>query len=353
MHGGAETYGRRQVIVVELFLLTLLVSFCWLMAGSSYLSAQPQLFATAIMVDLTFTAALCHWLLGIRRAGLARWTVLPVLAGGLALSRALLPSQSASTGTFALVIVAVLEGSALLLAALNIRKLLRELRAARRAGANAFDAFESALLTLAPSAPWLVAYARFELQIWTMFFMGWWLAPRPPDGPAVFTHHKERHWYALVGIFTFLVAVEGVLAHWLLHVYGFTTAKWLFTAGSAYALVWMLGDLQALRVYRSSIREQQREHSLSLRIGARGHSTIAVSNIAHVELGEWDKAGPGEELFVLFGKANVKLSLHAPNAYKPAFGGEKRIRTLLTQIDEPERFKRTLEQLNRDVCARA
>jgi hypothetical protein len=283
--------------------------------------------------------------LGVRLGGLPRWTILLVLAIGLAVGRALLPADIANTGTFALIVIALVECSALAFAAVNIRKIVRELSAAKRRGADGFDAFETALLALAPSAPGLVSYARFELQIWTMFLFGWRFTPRPPDGPTVFTHHKEPHWFAIVGIFTFLVMVEGALAHWLLHAYHFTTAKWIFAACSFYALVWLLGDVQALRVYRSSLQTSNSDHTLSLRIGARGHSTISVRNIASVEIGAWDKPGPGEELFVLFGKANVKLSFHEPNAYKPAIGGEKRIRTLLTQIDDPERFKRAVDQL--------
>lgn len=334
-----ETYRRNQVILAELVLLALLFVFCSLVVRSTYFEVNPELLGSAIMVDLTFTASVCHWLLGIRLAGLPRWTFVPVLAIGLGIGRVLLPASLANVGKFSLVAVALVECSALLLAVVNIRKIARAVRVARRAGGNGFDALEGALLTLAPSAPGFVSYARFELQIWTMCFAGWLFARRPADGPGVFTHHKQPHWFALVGVLMFLVVVEGVVAHVLLDAYHFTTTKWIFAAMSGYALVWLLGDLQALRVYRSSIRARNDEVILDLRIGARGHATILVHNIASVEIGAWEKAGPDEELFVLFGKANVKLSFHAPNAYKPAIGGEKRIRTLLTQIDDPERFR--------------
>jgi hypothetical protein len=350
MNERAGVYRRNHVIVVELSLLAALVSFCWMMARSSYFEAQPELIGNAIMVDLTFSAALCHWLLGIRLGGLAHWTTIPVLAAGLAIGRALLPSAIANTGAFTVVALALIETSALLLAIANIRKITRALREAKRAGIDRFDALEAALLALAPSAPGLVSYARFEVQIWTMALLGWFFAPRPPAGSGVFTHHKQPHWFALVGIFAFLVVVEGVLAHWLLHTYHFTTAKWIFAAMSCYAIVWLLGDVQALRVYRSSIRTLNGEPTLELRIGARGHAYIPVQNIASIELGTWQSPGPDEELFVLFGKPNVRLAFREPNAYKPAIGGEKRIRTLLTQIDDPERFKRELEQLSASAC---
>lgn len=333
---------RNQFVFLELVLLAVLVAFCCGMARSFYFRAEPELIGTAIMVDLTFTASLCHWLLGIRLAGLPRWTLVPVLALGLAIGRALLPADLANVGTFSIVAVALVESSALLLAILNIRKIVRAVRAARRVGVNGFDALERALSSLVPSAPGFVSYVRFELQIWTMCFVGWSFARRPADGPGVFTHHKERHWFALAGVLMFLVVVEGAVVHVLLDAYHVTTAKWIFAAMSGYALVWVFGDLQALRVYRSSISTRDGEPVLELRIGARGHATIPVRNIASVEVGSWDDAGPDEDLLVLFGKPNVKLSLHAPNAYKPAIGGEKRVRTLLTQIDDAEGFRAAL-----------
>jgi len=329
---------RKQVLVSELLLLTALITFCFFMARSTYLRADPQLIGTAIMIDLTFTASLCHWLLGIRLGGLPRWTLVPTFALGLAVGRALLPASIANTGAFSLVAIAVLECSALLVATVNLRKIARSVAAARRAGDNTFDALEAALLALAPSVPGLASYARFELQIWTMCCAGWFMTPRPAPGPGVFTHHKEPHWFALVGVLAFMVTVEGILAHVLLEAYHFTTTKWIFAASSGYALVWLFGDLQALRVYRSAIRG----HTLELRIGARGHATIALRNIASVELGAWAEADADEALFVLFGKANVKLSFHEPNTYKPAFSGAKRVRALLVQIDEPERFRTAL-----------
>ena len=335
----ASLYRRNQILVVELLLLASLVAFSCVMSRSAYIQAEPALIGNAIMVDLTFTATLCHYLLGIRLAGLPAWTAIPVLASGLGIGRMLLPSELAQTGTFSLIAIALMECSALLFAGVNVRKLARAVRAARRAGEDGFDALEGALLSLMPSAPWLVSYARFELQIWTMCFAGWSFARRPADGPGVFTHHREPHWFAIVGVFLFLVMVEALVVHVLLHTYHFNTAKWIFAAMSGYALVWLLGDLQALRVYRSSIRTRDGGPILELRIGARGHATIPVRNIASVEVGSWEKAGPDEELFVLFGKANVKLSLHAPNAYKPAIGGEKHVTTLLTQIDDAEGFR--------------
>lgn len=333
------------VILAELPLLLGIVGFTWFVTKSAVFQAEPRVFGIAVTVDLTVTASVCHWLLGIRLGGLPCWTVVPLSAAGFAVSRALLPADFEDSEAVAAVVVALIEGSALLLLVLNVRSIARDVRTDTAVGVNGFDALENALLKLAPSMPRLAAYARFELQLWTMFVFGWFLKRRPPDGPDVFTHHKRSRWFVLLGFFAFLTVIEAGAMHWVLHSYHFDTTKWIATAFSGYAFVWLLGDLQALRVYRSSLQTKNGERFLDLRIGARGHATIALSNIASVEIGERDRAIGGDEaLFVLYGNANVRLSFRRPNNFKPMLGAERQVRALLTQVDDPQEFKRAVAE---------
>lgn len=334
----SSSRSRSTALVFELLLLSALVVFTSWVARSSLMAAQPQLIGHAIMVDLTFTAGVCHWLLGVRIAGLPRWTFVPLLAAGLALSKWFVPTGAADTTAFAIIVAAVVESSALVLLLLNVRRITREVRAARRSGVNGFDAVEASLLRLAPSVPWLVSYARFELQLWSMFCFGWFLRPRPADGPDVFTHHKTTHWFGVVGVIAFLALMEAIVLHIALDALRYEIAKWVMSALSAYGLIWILGDMQALRVYRSAIVSD----TLLLRVGARGHAEIPLSNLKDVELGTWSAAGPDEALLVLSGKANVRLTFHAPNTYKPALGAQRCVRALLTQIDNPEALRNAL-----------
>lgn len=332
---------RPGALVIELLLLVSLVTVSWLVAHSPLLEAEPQLISLAIMVDLTVTAALCHWLLGVRRGGLARWTFIPLLAVGLFIGHALLPAD-APTVRFTIVLLALVESSGLVLLVVNVRKLARAYRVARRCGDNGFDAFESALLTLAPASPTLMSYVRFEVQLWTMCLVGWRFERQPRNGPNVFTHHRTSHWFALLGVLIFLVLVEGLLTHVILHSYHYDTTKWVLSALSLYGLAWLVGDLQALRVYRSCIRDVQGWPTLELRVGARAHAQIPLHNIASVELGVWERAGSGEASVILIGKANVRLAFHVPQSVKMAFGPAKPVRALLLQVDEPETFRLAL-----------
>jgi len=174
-------------LLIELSLLVALLVFTWLVASSVLFQSAPELFGYAIMVDLTLTASACHEWLGIRRGGLPRWTFIPLIAVGLAISRVLVPDAVRGTGVVAPTAVALVECSVLVVLAIHVHKITRHVRAARAAGTDSFDALEVALLEPAPFSPRSAAHARLERQLWTLFLLGWFWKRRPADGPDVFT----------------------------------------------------------------------------------------------------------------------------------------------------------------------
>lgn len=311
-----------------------------LAAQSELRTAHPELLGFAITFDLTLTAAACHWLLGVRRGGLPAWTIVPLLLLGLAVSRVLVPDTFETTSRVSILVLAIVEGTLLTFAVLRVRTIFRGYRAARLAGAEHFDALEAGWLALAPAWPRLTAWVRLEIQVWTLFVFGWWFERRPADGPLVFTHHKRSGWFVVMGVLTFLVVSEGALIHLWLDSAGHSIAKWVSFAVHAYSVLWLIGDAQGLRVYRTSISRTRGELTLEVRVGLRGHARIPVSNLAEVVTGSWEKAGPDEVLLTLHGAANVRLAFVEPNSVKSMFGPETRVCALLLQVDEPDAFAR-------------
>jgi hypothetical protein len=134
----AQLVGSRRVAVLglEAVVLMALVLLSWAVAQSALMQAQPHFVGFAILVDMTLTAAACHYLLGVRRAGLFAWTVIPVMALGLFVSGTLLPEELTREGTLPLIGIALVESAVLLSALLRVRTIVREYRVARRAGAR-------------------------------------------------------------------------------------------------------------------------------------------------------------------------------------------------------------------------
>ena len=81
---------------------------------------------------------------------------------------------------------------------------------------------------------------------------------------------------------------------------------------------------------------------LFLSVGLRQRARIAVSDVAEVTTGGWDKAGEGELLAVVQGAANVRLAFRTPANVRPMLGAAKPTQSLLLQVDEPEDFRAAL-----------
>jgi hypothetical protein len=305
-------------------------------AHSALLAESPELVAPAILFDLTLTAALCHALVGVRLGRLPAWTVLPVVAAGLALGRAILPDGLAGAGYLALVLVAAVEVALLGVAAGRVRQLARTFRAARQAGSDRFDALEQVVRTLVPFAPRVAAFVRLEFEVWFLLLAGWRLRPGGDGGERVFSHHRECGWLMLAGVLVFLVIVEGAVVHVLLARAGYVLVTWVMLALQAYGLVWIAADVQALRVRPTVLRAG----ALDVRIGLRARARVPLADIADVELGSWPTTGPDEVALSVTGPANVRITLRQPVEVKRALRPSIRAHVLLVQVDEREMFRR-------------
>lgn len=335
---------RASVLTLELTLLSTLALFSWYVAHTTLLRAHPHLIGGAIAFDLTLTAALCHYLLGIRLGGLPYWTTIPVGLTGLALCRVILPAHLTSGGLLLAAAVAIIESSAVIVTALRIRALRRSFNQAKRQGADSFDALETAFQAIFPSLPLGAAWLRLEIQLWTLALLGWTIKSKPQNGPNVFTHHKRSNYLTILGVIAFLIISEGALVHLWLHATHHNTAKWISLAIHAYCTIWLLGEAQATRIYRSSLQQ----HTLHVRVGLRGHAQIPVENIKRVDIGTWQKADDEEALLTLQGTANIKLELSQPTQVKQLLSPPRPIAALLLQVDDPEAFKKSLQAANAD-----
>jgi hypothetical protein len=292
-------------------------------------------------LDLVLTSAVCHYFLGVRWGGLPAWTIVPVAAFGLTLSRIILPAGIGDAGLVPLLALAVVEGAVLVLAIVRITKISAAFREARRDGAHRLDAFQLGLLALGPHAAPLARWARLELEIFSLALAGW-RRPHVPSSALAFTHHRAAGWSAIAGALALLLIVEGVVLHLWLQQAGHTIAMWTAFGLHAYGLVWVMGDALALRNKRTLLIANGRQPMLDVNVGVRGHGRFPLSRIATVTSGTWEAAGTDERLVNVAGPANVKLTFDRPMSFQPMFGAAVEVQGLLVQVDEPERFVREL-----------
>jgi hypothetical protein len=317
-----------------------------LVTNSRLMLQAPQLIGSAVLLDLVLTSAFCHLWLGVRWGRLPVWTAVPVAAGGLALSRWLLPADVVNIGLLPLATAIAVEGAALVLMVTRIRTVAGGFRDARRSGADRFSAFESGLLELGRHAAPLARWVRLELEVWFFFAFGWFMRPRVARGNIGFSHHDEAGWSAVATVLVGLVVVEGALAHlWLEHA-GFSVASWLVSAFHLYGLVWITGDALALRVKRTCMIPRQNgcDAAIDLQLGIRARAHVPLASIAEIERGTWDTPAAGEALVHVLGPANVRLRFTHPVRLAAMLSAPRDVTALLLQVDDAERFARVLKE---------
>ena len=99
----------------------------------------------------------------------------------------------------------------------------------------------------------------------------WFRRPRP--GFAM----RSTGWLLYAGVLCFLVAAETIAAHIALAMWKPVIA-WISTISSVYALVWLAGDAQAIRLYPVAIAGG----ALRVTIGVRWRAAIPLTDITAV-----------------------------------------------------------------------
>jgi hypothetical protein len=264
------------------------------LASRAYIG-HPEAMSFAVAFDICLGLPFAWWLLVVRR--------------GAAPMRTMLRAAVVSIGLCAFLLQRDLR---LLAVPFELGAILLVILALRRGRA-------------AEQGPVLRAIASELSMLWYGLF-SW--PRRPPPG---FTAYKRAGWVAIHSALVMCVVAEAIPLHFLLLRWGAGAAA-AGAALHAYSILWLLGDLQALR-----LRPIQVEGGvLHLRIGLRWEAEIPLSEIAAVE-----RSGAGLKLGVL-GTPNFLLRLKNPVELRGPLGLRRRSDSLALQVDDPDGLERAL-----------
>lgn len=294
------------------------VALIWMVVWTLVVATGAPIVAAAGAFDLTCTAGLAMWLLGVRPGHLPKRALTLTVAVGAVAARLLL--ARAGDATHAVIAAAItLELAAMAVVMVRFRRA----RAAWRAATD--DRLETALR--ATGIPEVVAGAiACELMIVRFAFAGW----RRPRA-ARFTVHRTNGWGLYAEVFVALTLVETPLVHVALAAFGHATAAWVLTALSLYSVVWLVGDLHALRHGGVALRGEV----LELQIGVRWRARIPRGDIGWAA--RCDGATCKASDFSILG-ANVVLRLAAPHEVRGLFGRRRVVREIALSIDDADGF---------------
>jgi hypothetical protein len=319
----ALSYSRTQSSIATLIAcgaaLAALYLAMFAIVGSAAFARAPDRIALGVTLDLTVTATLIVWWFGVRPKLLPGWAAVAVFSWGIAMARAWVPH--APLGALVAVggVVEVVTAGWLVL---RIRRVVRTARSARDLGP--IGSIEAGLVAARIPARVATILAT-ELAVVVLVVTGWFRRPRNP-GFAM----RSTGWLLIAGVMGFLVIVETFAAHLALAMWSPVVA-WVSTASSAYALLWLLGDAQAIRLYPVAIMGD----TLRVTIGVRWRAAIPLSAIASVTE---SRTVPAGALDLALLEPTVLVTLRAPVVVQGLLGRKRRGDRLALTIDDPKAF---------------
>jgi hypothetical protein len=288
------------------------------MLRSAAFARAPDVIAAAATFDLTVTASLAVWWLGVRRGRLRWWFAVITLSYGVAMARAHVPHAPLK-----MLVVAggVLEWVTIGWLAIRMRWVIRAGRAARDAGP--FDAVAAGLRAGRIPARVATILATELVVVW-LAVTGWFRRPRA--GFAM----RSTGWISFAGVLGFVIAVETAGLHIILGMWKPWLA-WVSTVSSAYTLLWVIADIQMVRLYPVAITRD----ALRVMLGIRWRVTIPLAAIESVTE---CRAVPKGALDLALFEPTVLVALRAPIEVVGLLGRRRSGDRIALTIDEPAKF---------------
>lgn len=276
--------------------------------------------AVGLALDLTVTATVVTWWLGVRRGLVSRRALYVVFGLGALASRLILPAGSSR---LALGVGVAVELCALALIAVRAPRLIRGLR--RRAGLPMLIRLADALEDVGVPRR-LARIVTTELTTFGVALTGWFRhAPR--DGFTVHRTHLTLAFHVVIGG---LVALETVVLHVLLARVT-DVGAWIATGSSIYALIWLAGDAHALRLGRIRIERE----AVVIEIARRWAAVIPRHAIVEVRRAT---AVPDGALDLALETPTVVIELSAPVTARGPFGLARTGTQVALTIDDAAGF---------------
>jgi len=178
-----------------------------------------------------------------------------------------------------------------------------------------------------------------EIALLTFALAGW--SMKPPGDSGTLTVHRESSWNVVALGFGLLIVVETVPVH-LVMMERAPIAAWALSALSLYALLWLVGDYQALRLRPCRLDGD----ALLVRVGLRWRVEVpraAIAAFTTVRDNAPSRFERGYARATVFGDPTRMIELSAPVAATGPYGITRRVTRIGVSPDNPEVWDAALE----------
>ena len=295
---------------------------------------QPGIVALALLVDLTVVVPLLFALL-VRRSG--GWTgVVPVFVVSLIGARLVLP-ESAATLLPALRLLAL---PAELATACYVLWRFRVVFSGLADGADPVSRLENAIKAAVPN-PRLATLLAYEFSVLYYALFSWRRKPAIEPG-LTFSYHRSGGYGAIVFALLIVSAIEIVGTHLLVAMLS-STAAWILTAIGLYAVLWIIGDYQALRLIPLRVGP----NGIFIRLGLRWTIFLpreAIESMTPAPRPALPRRMPGHLSAALMTSPQWRITLREPIEARGPYGISRRVTIISLAADDRVGLRDALER---------
>jgi len=325
----------KNPILIYGSIATLIISFILLLNSPLY--KNSALLNFAVTADLVLTIPLIYFLL-IRKTDIPNITVVPVMVIGVITGTVLIPAENQQyLEMFKSYVLPLIELCVIGFIVYKVRHGVKSFKKHNKDSADFYKILKHTCIEIVPKkiAPLLTT----EISMIYYGFIKW---RNPKISQNQFTYHKSGAGIALLIMITFLVLVETFAFHLLLMQWSIIAA-WILSGISIYSGLQVFGVLKSLPQRPIEISK----NSLHLRYGITNECEIYLDQIQAIALNtNVDTEQKEVKNLSLLGNLephNVCIQLKSEYTMERIYGLKQTFSTILLNMDEPERFVKTLK----------
>ena len=320
---------RRSLIAFVSLSLVLVLLETWI-ATRVEASPRPGMLSIAIAIDLVVGVPLLYYLLLVRKKFLPLSSIVPVCILTLLTIRFILPSSEQSSLRFSDFLIPAIELSVAGFVLFKLRHIIRDVRTARRECLYFPDALRAGIRKSIKS-DFVAAIVATEGSMFYLVFAGWFARFRTSrQDVSVYSYHRKSSYllWALVA----LVVVETGGVHIVISIWT-QTGAWVFTAISAYTILWLVGHFHAARLQPMIVDDRY----IHLRIGLVWRTQMSLSNIVEVRKRmQGDAELDGYVNVAMMGSPDIVVVLQEAVEIEGLFARKRKAKVVGIGVDEPD-----------------
>lgn len=328
------------------YLILIFITFSFAVLGVSYLvihsrlfMENPEILSFGLTFDMTISIPILYYFLA-RKGKLPKILLIPIFMLSLIAAALILPRNHHQFLDLIKHAIFPLEAFIISYFIVKITRVVKEYKRLKPKSGLGFSAILKECLVKTIGHGKVPEILGTEISILYYGLFAW---KRPKQtGENAFTAYKKSGYGSIVGGLAFLSLSE-VLAFHVLFMQISTIAAWIIFALNLYGIIFILADFNASRREPTYIEDEK----LYINAGIRWKAIIPVEDIKSVELS--NESLRGKQILraaTILSGPNMVIILEKTHKAEGPYGIRKNFDRVLLNLDEPQRFKELLANLD-------